>query len=356
MAASQLSDRGTVEVASPEYVTPPGMRRGSFRAMGTTVSYLLPAEASERGGELIRDLFERWEETLSRFRPESELMRLNRRAGEWVAVSELLYVVLTHALEAAAASEGLYDPTLLRQLEQLGYDRSFELLERAGQVSMTERAASLVGESQVRPSGGAWRRIELDPVKRQVRLPAGVQLDFGGIAKGMAVDTALGALRRRGIVPALVNAGGDLAVAGVPPAGEHWAIAVPGRLGGWTVPLRRGAMATSGIARRRWWCDGRLRHHLLDPRTGLPAAHGLWSVTVVADRCEQAEVAAKVAFILGPEAGPAFLRRHALAGLFVHEDGSWQSVAPWPDQLMAGWQEREEGKSAGLPGQANERF
>ncbi|WP_069805271.1 FAD:protein FMN transferase [Thermogemmatispora onikobensis] len=349
MAASQLSDRATAAAASPEsaeapYVTPPGMVRGSFQAMGTTVSYLLPVEGSEQGVELIADLFARWEAILSRFRPQGELTHLNRHAGQWVAVSELLYVVLTRALEAAAASDGLYDPTLLPQLLHLGYDRSFELLEQARETAPAEQAErsssrSLGGEAGESWSGGAWRHIEVDPVTRRVRLPTGVQLDFGGIAKGMAVDTALGALRRRGLVPALVNAGGDLAVAGLPPDGEHWAIAIPGRRGGWTIPLRRGAVATSGIARRRWWRDGILRHHLLDPRTGLPVANGLWSVTVAADRCEQAEVAAKVAFILGPEEGPAFLRRHGLAGLFVHEDGGWQSVASWPTHLMAAWQE-----------------
>nr|BBH93030.1 FAD:protein FMN transferase [Thermogemmatispora argillosa] len=347
MVTSQLSeDRGTAAAASPEYLTPPGMVRGSFQAMGTTVSYLLPAEHGERGGELITDLFSRWEAILSRFRPQSELARLNRSAGQWVEVSELLYVVLTRALEAAAASAGLYDPTLLPQLQQLGYDRSFELLEQAGKAACSgkDSRAQQPPESGHLP-GGAWRRIEVDPVMRRVRLPVGVQLDFGGIAKGMAVDTALGALRRRGITPALVNAGGDLAVAGLPPDGEHWAIAVPGRQGGWTIPLRRGAMATSGIARRHWWQAGTLRHHLLDPRTGLPVANGLWSVTVVADRCEQAEVAAKVAFILGPDEGPAFLRRYGLAGLLVYEDGRWQSVAPWPTHLMTAWWEERASQS-----------
>ena len=76
------------------------------------------------------------------------------------------------------------------------------------------------------------------------------------------------------------------------------------------------------------------RQHLLDPRTGLPAQSDLWSVTVVADRCEQAEVAAKVAFILGSRKGSEFLRRHHIAGLLVHQDGVWETVEPWPVQLM----------------------
>jgi thiamine biosynthesis lipoprotein len=115
---------------------------------------------------------------------------------------------------------------------------------------------------------------------------------------------------------------------------EQWQIAVPGREKFWTIPLQSGAVATSGIARRHWWQGNTLQHHLLDPRTGLSAQSDLWSVTVVAERCEQAEVAAKVAFILGSQQGADFLRRHRIAGLLVHEDGTWETVEPWPVHLM----------------------
>ena len=84
-----------------EYSTPAGMRREEFRAMGTTVSMLLPANQSELGIKIVRTLFTEWEQTLSRFLPESELSRLNQRAGISVAVSDLLYHVLATALIAA---------------------------------------------------------------------------------------------------------------------------------------------------------------------------------------------------------------------------------------------------------------
>src|SRR6058998_1994728 len=146
----------------------------------------------------------------------------------------------------------------------------------------------------------------------------------------MAVDAALEQLRQNGVSPALVNAGGDLAVLGLPPAAEQWPIAVPGQEQFWTIPLISGAIATSGIAHRHWWQGKTLRHHILDPRTGFPAQSDLWSVTVVADRCEQAEVAAKVAFILGSGPGADFLRKHRIAGLLIREDGRWDAVEPWP--------------------------
>jgi thiamine biosynthesis lipoprotein len=167
-----------------------------------------------------------------------------------------------------------------------------------------------------------------------VTLPEGIGVDFGGIAKGMAVDAALEQLRIEGIQPALVNAGGDLAVLGVPAQEGQWPIEVQGKNCSWVIPFARGALATSGIDRRRWMQGSQARHHLLDPRTGLPAQNGLWSVTVATDRCEQAEVAAKVAFLLGKEKGSEFLQKHNIAGLLVQEDGTWTAVGSWPTDRM----------------------
>lgn len=291
--------------------------------MGTSITLLLPASELKRGSQLMHTLFAEWEQTLSRFLPESELSRLNQRPETPVPVSELLYHVLATALNAAQASAGVYDPALLGQLINLGYDRSFE--------KMPSRRLDLVLPGE---PGGRWRDIKVDPIRRCVTLPAGLQLDFGGIAKGMAVDTALAVLSEHGIDRALVNAGGDLAVLGVPAGAQQWSIAVPGRDQHWSIPLRKGALATSGLDRRHWWQGQELRHHLLDPRTGLPVHSGLWSVTVAADHCEQAEVAAKVAFILGPQAGTAFLRKHHIGGLLVHLDGSRETVEPWHPRLM----------------------
>ncbi len=291
--------------------------------MGTTISLLLPVLHVEKGLRIVRSLFDEWEQTLSRFLPQSELSRLNERAGKTTAVSALLYSVLETALTAAEATQGVYDPTLLNQLVQLGYDRTFDALPAVS-------SNRFVPEKP----GGGWRGIRMEPKYRTVTLPVGVKLDFGGIAKGMVVDAALEQLRQSSISPILVNAGGDLAVLGLPPGGSTWPIAVPGQERSWTIPLRHGAMATSGIARRHWWQGQTLRHHLLDPRTGLPAQTDLWSVTVVTDRCEQAEVAAKVAFILGSQQGADFLRNYNIAGLLVRQDGTWQAVEPWPVELM----------------------
>lgn len=153
----------------------------------------------------------RWEEHLSRFLPDSELLYLNRNACIPVHVGPLLFNVLETALAAARATNGLYDPTLLSQLLDMGYDRTFEDMP-ATQPATTGSAIP----------GGAWRLIRVNREMREVTLPPGIGLDFGGIAKGMAVDAAMDHLREIEITTALFNAGGDLAAMGTPPADDHW--------------------------------------------------------------------------------------------------------------------------------------
>jgi FAD:protein FMN transferase len=304
---------------------PAGMQRQEFHAMGTTVELLLPQEQVEQGSEAVRQLFSHWEQTLSRFQADSELSRLNRTAGKPMRVSRLLLDVLQKALTAAQATGGMFDPTLLNQLVRIGYDRSFDILP----LRLPDTVSSAI-------PGGSWRAIKIqhDDEQAHVTLPEGAALDFGGIAKGMAVDASLNRLKQLGMRTALVNAGGDLALLGLPAHMEHWSVGIQGKGVTWNIPLRSGALATSGTGRRRWQQGTQHRHHLIDPRTGESAPSALWSVTVVAERCEQAEVAAKVAFLLGPEGGKTFLQQHGLAGLLLFENGEWTTAGPWPVDRM----------------------
>lgn len=306
------------------YETPPGLWATSFHAMGTEVTVIAPRARVALAERLTRDLFEEWEATLSRFRPESELSRLNASSGRFVHLSPLLYETLSVALDAARATRGVFDPTLQPRMIQIGYDRSFETLAPRQPAQAYQPPAIT----------GAWRDIQLDAARRMARLPRGAGLDFGGIGKGLAVDAALNALEAAGATPALVNAGGDLAVRGLPPGEARWTVAAPGRRGGWLVGLERGALATSGVAQRRWMQGDLARHHLIDPRSGEPAQTGLWSVTAAAPSCAQAEVAAKTALILGEQRGAEFISEAQLAALLVREDGGWRAAGAWPAEAM----------------------
>ena len=295
------------------------LRETSFRAMGTDVRVVVPRDVPVTVTDRVRMLFATWEATLSRFRDDSELSRLNASAGEPFAASPLLFGVVHAAMRAARATGGLYDPCMARQLAALGYDRSFEQMGRTGR-------------DPVPPApGGDWRRAALDPESRCIIVPRGSAVDLGGIAKGMAVDAAIATLRDAGVGTALVSAGGDLRVLGRPPARPHWGIAVQEHEDR-VIALHRGALATSSTTRRRWGTDGVRRHHLLDPCTGLPADRGIRAVTVAARTCAQAEVAAKAALVAGPLAGADMLRRLGLDALVVPDAGPPVAIGEWPDE------------------------
>lgn len=168
--------------------------------------------------------------------------------------------------------------------------------------------------------------IELDPWLTAVRLPEGVHLDLGGIAKGHTADLVVDHLLAAGAAGALVDLGGDLRVEGATPAPEGWTIAVedPFRPGGVLGLLRLagGAVATSTTRRRRWSGPGdEARHHLLDPATGRPT-EGLAAVTVLAGTAATAEITAKAAMVAGPEQAATVIASAGATGLLVLADGT----------------------------------
>ncbi len=307
-----------VPVSDAALDTPDGFARFVFRAMGTDVTVVLPAGDLAEAA-LVEDLFATWELALSRFRPESELSRINASAGAVTHISRLMVEVVDSALRAARATGGLFDPTLEPQMRALGYDRTFD-----------DVAANAPGQPVAVP-GGAWRAIEFDRDAGTIRLPVGAALDLGGIAKGMAVDASIAELVRHGVAAAVVDAGGDLAVTGLPPGSAAWPVALELPGGHREVAIRSGALATSGVSRRRWRRGGVEQHHLVDPRTGEPARHDVWSVTASATNCAQAEVAAKVAFLLGRSEGTRFLLRHGISALLVDREGGQTTVGLWGD-------------------------
>ncbi len=295
---------------------PAAMSEFRFRSMGTDLVVLAPAARPDAPG-MVRDLFTAWDERFSRFRPDSELSRLSAAAGTWYPASPEMRAAVHAALDAARASDGIFDPLVGARLAELGYDRTFEALPLDGQAT------------RLRPwQAGGWRRIEIDDDAGTIRLPAGSGLDLGGIAKGMAVDAAIAELAATGCRYAAVNAGGDLAVLGTPPHADGWSVLLDD-VGEQLVTLRSGALATSSVRQRRWTVAGEARHHLLDPITGMPSTTHVLAATVVAASCRQAEVAAKTALLMGAEHGAAFLASHHLAGMLVTDEGVAWRVGAW---------------------------
>ena len=170
--------------------------------------------SSTRHGRGSQQLEQRW----SRFLPTSELSRLNASAGREVSVSADTLTLLRACATAWAATDGRFDPTLRHAMVALGYDRDFALVA-AGPMRHSE-----TGPSSPRRRGMAG--VVIDERASTVRLPHGVGLDAGGLGKGLAADIVVAELEERGAHGAMVNLGGDLAVAGEPPDGEAWVVGV----------------------------------------------------------------------------------------------------------------------------------
>ena len=295
---------------------PAAMVEHRFRSMACDVVVLAPAGRPD-AAPLVRDVFERWDARFSRFRPDSELEQLNDAEGTPFQASLPMLTVLTAAIRAARATDGLFDPLLGARMVELGYDRTFDELPR--------RSASVAPGPW---RAGAWRGIEIDTERRTVSLPAGHRLDLGGLAKGMAVDAAIEALVEEGVRHAAVSAGGDLAVAGLPPGQASWPIAIDG-IGETVVALQHGALATSSVLRRRWVVDRSERHHLIDPRTGMPSSGPIVQASVAARSCGAAEVAAKMAVLSDLPTAIGRLQAHRLAALLLTAGGDAWRVGTW---------------------------
>ena len=271
----------------------------AFRAMGCDVAlpYGVPVG-------LVRALFEERDARFSRFRPSSELSRVNALPLGLTLVSGEFASMLNLALDAARATDGLVTPAVGGAIVAAGYDRDFDRLPPdVGAVV----SAAIPSYHSISVHGGGLLRTET------------MQLDLNGIVKGKTVDDAL-ELAGGG----WVSAGGDIA------AREPVVVGLPA---GGNIALHDGGLATSSVAKRHWLADGVPQNHLIDPRTGRPTTSPWRDVSVAAPTCLIADVAAKAALLLGP-AGPAWLVERNLAGRFVAHDSavtlneSWAARAP----------------------------
>jgi len=325
----------------------------AWRALGMLVQLGVtdPAKLAT-ARELLEDDLAALDRACSRFRPDSELTAVADAARGasgpvTVAVSPLLAEAVEVALRAAALTDGDVDPTVGAMLAALGYDRDFDQLSSAATPGMMDRQVQpgvRIDPSSARESGvvgvrtiPGWRSVAVDVTAGKLTVPAGVQLDLGATVKGWAADRSADAIAARLGCGVLVSLGGDTSVAG-PPPGDGWPIRVqdvtlpleeapdgPSQV----VSIRGGGLATSSTAARRWHHGGDVLHHILDPRTGLPAAPVWRTVSVAAATCADANTAATAAIIRGDRA-PAWLASLNLPARLVSHDGSVRTVADWP--------------------------
>jgi FAD:protein FMN transferase len=314
----------------------------TWTALGTQVRLVVAgteAELDQARRILAADLAE-VDVTCSRFRPDSEIRTL---AAPRTQVSSLLAEAIAVALRAARLTDGDVDPTVGAAMRGIGYDRDYAAMQATiqddtGNHAITQHAITqhtITQHTITQHTIPGWRSIVLDG--RTLTLPADAELDLGATAKAWAADRSAHRIANHLGCGVLVGLGGDIAVAGPPPE-DGWPIRVQDVTGHpdddpegpyATITIAKGGLATSSTAARRWRRGGDVLHHILDPRTGLPAAPVWRTVSVTAGTCADANAASTAAIIRGRDA-MSWLARNCLPARLVDVKGAVFTVAGWP--------------------------
>jgi thiamine biosynthesis lipoprotein len=297
----------------------------TFPCFGSTCSVFVigdgAAGTAEQGVAWARAQLEQWHRDFTRFDPASELSRLNDDPGHAIAVSPAMARFASLARDAAEMTSGLVDATLLGEIEAAGYttDLTDRLDLRDALVLAPPRRAATPHPVE------RWRVLRADTRANVVFRPPGLQLDSGGLAKGLFCDIL--AERLGSHAAYAVDCAGDVSVGGTERIERAIQVASP--FGGellHTYEVSDRAAATSGIGRRSWLdAKGRPCHHLLDPSQGRPAFTGIVQVTALAPRAALAEVCAKAAILSGPLDARRWLPD---GGVVVYDDGRHELVEP----------------------------
>jgi thiamine biosynthesis lipoprotein len=263
-----------------------------FTAMASPCELLLPdtdrAAALEHGRLVAQEAW-RIEHKFSRYRNDSVTAWIHENRGRTIDVDEETASLLNFAGVCYEVSDGLFDVTsgVLRQVWK------FDGSDRIPEATMIEHLLPLVG----------FYRLDWQPPR--LLLPAGMELDFGGIGKEYAVDRAFDLLAAQRSAPFLINFGGDLR-ANRPPSHIPWQVGIErpdtDREANLILHLERGALATSGDSRRFLLQNGVRYGHILNPRTGWPVPDAPRSVTVAASSCTEAGLLSTLALLHGARA------------------------------------------------------
>jgi thiamine biosynthesis lipoprotein len=293
------------------------LERFEFREphLGTIVAITLYAPDESVANDCARAAFARIKELngiLSDYDPESEAMRLCRTAGsgQSVPVSAELFEVLTKSLEFAHATNGDFDVSIGPVIKLWRTSRRLKKLPTAAELAS---ARQRVG----------WQQIRLDPKGRTVELQTkGMQLDFGGIAKGYIADQARAVLVKRNLRKCLVSVAGDISAGDAPPDRDGWRVGIapldkpdgePVRY----LRLANCSVSTAGDAFQFVTINGIRYSHIVDPATGVGLTQRI-SVTVVAPEGIVADGLDTAACIMGPERGLKLIEQtHGAVGMIM---------------------------------------
>jgi len=279
----------------------------TIKALGTEIEFYLQSDTDIN---FTNDLVELekvvidFENAFSRFILTSELNLFNEASGSFWASTELIDILLA-ARNFYHITKGIFNPSILPDLERVGYDKSFNLIE-----PNDEKKVFLVEYKK-----NDFDLINVDIANNLISKPVDLKIDLGGIGKGYIVDLLVKKIESKGYTSFWISAGGDMYLSGLMENKEPYQVGIqnPLRLDEDIASLvvldHKLAVATSGITKRKWKREGKMYNHLIDPRTGTSVANDLLAVTVISDQAIKTDVFAKTVLILGKEQGLEFINK-----------------------------------------------
>jgi len=291
-----------------------------FKALGTDVylQLVLSSDGQKPKAKLalekIKRLYQEQEKIFSRFNPDSELSKINRKLGVYQKASNSLVYLAKRALYYNRESHGIYDPRIIEILEAIGYREDFKKINFSREMQ----------PSRLTP---IQEPLSKDLKVKKQKVFFNKRMDFSGIAKGYVTDLAVKALKKDSWKNFLVDSGGDLYAAGKNPAGETWKIAIE------EIPeekivfaIKNKGIATSGITRKKWQLGDKFFHHLVNPKNPANFSFRIKTVSVIANSTELADGKAKVLLIMGAKQGKRLARDKKYPCVFLGSDGkTWIS-------------------------------
>ena len=281
-----------------------------FKALGTDIYIQIIAPGDKREDVFlsfaeVENIYRKNDLIFSRFKAESELSKMNNNLGVFRKASAELIYLAQESLKYYAKSEKIFDPRILDNLEKIGYKNDF----KDNDFNVAKDVSTEIFKKE----------LSQDLLIQGSQLKFLQKMDFSGIAKGYITDKVAKFLSDSGWQNFLVDSGGDMYAKGLNKWGEKWGIALEGSENEDEIvtEITNAGIATSGNTRKYWEAGNKKFHHLLNPRQAQQFSFDLKSVTVVAPTTQEADVWAKVLFILGPTEGFNFATKHNIKSIFL---------------------------------------
>lgn len=294
------------------------MFEDEFKALGTQIHIWVLFKTGEENKikkdiKELQEFYNEKEKRLSRFNPESEINYFNKNLNKHIKASEYFVYLSKKVLKYYDSSQGFFDPRIINTLENIGYIKDFKEIS-----SYPNRSFSCLGEGTSAPAQSLSDDLQIKGDKVLFKK----RMDFSGIAKGYITDEGVKLLKKRGWKNFILDSGGDMFVSGLN-KGEKWEIELEGfSLDKLKLKIEDLAVATSGITRRKWASDGKKFHHLINPKNPNDFSFDLKSVSAISDTTEEADVFAKVLFLMGKVDGLQFANQKNISVIFLDYRGN----------------------------------